>query len=230
MSYTKRCPDRLRPVQGCWALIFVFPLSPWDFGFGFSLVTGFCETIAWTWALKIRRLLSYLFLRMSHAVLKFASVIWREVKSFAVRHLLSLIFLDTATFDSLLPGCCLSLLHWSGRRRTSNPCSLHKKLAIPAWAVSHWWWPVQLLIVVLNFWLGFFCTWQRGWLGQHVVLPCRRNLPILWFLRRVCRWHRSGFELSHSCLTGTTVLSSTMSRIVKVVWAPRCWHFVQVYL
>ena len=100
-------------------------------------------------------------------------VICSVVKSF-----LLLMFFNTATFDCLFCGCCMSLLHWFGRRRTSNPCNLHKKLAIPALAASHWWWRVQLLILELDFRLGYFCIWQSSWLGKHVVLSCRLNLLI----------------------------------------------------
>ena len=105
--------------------------------------------------------------------LNFVSVICRVVKSF-----LLLMFFNTATFDCLFCGCCMSLLHWFGRRRTSNPCNLHKKLAIPALAASNWWWPVQLLILVLDLCLGYFCICQSSWLGQNVVLSCRLNLLI----------------------------------------------------
>ena len=103
MRYTKRmswsftgCP-RLLSANMCSSTVSMRSRS----AFGFSFVTCFCETIAWTWARKIRRLWSYLFLRISHAVLRFASVIWTQTSK-ASRHLLSLMFLDTATFDSVI--------------------------------------------------------------------------------------------------------------------------------
>ena len=73
----KRCPHRPRLLSFprllsanlCSLTVSMRSLS----AFGFSIVFGFCETIAWTWARKIRCLLLYIILRMSHAVLKFAS-------------------------------------------------------------------------------------------------------------------------------------------------------------
>ena len=216
----KRCPDSPQTVKGCWALICVLRLSPWDLErtLGFHLLSVFVQQVPKHGLLK-----SDVYCRICSSgwpVLHWNLRLWFEERSDTFR-LFLLIILDTATFDCLLSGCCMSLLHWIGRRKTSNPCSLHKKLATPASAVLSWWWSFQLLIVVLKIWLGFFCTWQSGWLGQHVVLYCRCNLLILW----------SSFELSDSCLTGVQLFFlSTVLRFVPVVWAPVHWHFVQVYL